>query len=152
MDRYQIISLIIQGLIAFGAFGGWQLIVSKRKKRLQEIITVSIESDKDFIKFFNTGKINLYIHNIEVKDEKTRQLIGEDSVFDEPRLLVAGTAESSYYEYPISKDLLEYKKIRFCLFLTDELGKKWFSEHGGEINNGEIRVWSYKNYEKEWSL
>jgi hypothetical protein len=164
MNVYELLSLIIQGLIAVGAliFGTFQVKINKRLKNLQDYVAISAVPDPRInkIKLLNTGKINLYLWGFDMLDNKPR--------FKKPRLMAAGTGDAAYYwidppQLSKAQDRNSHE-FEFTLYLKDEFNKEWISEHGGRADkvqieeNGvkkevfEIKVWSYKNYKKKWSV
>ncbi|MBD3359253.1 MAG: hypothetical protein GF365_00895 [Candidatus Buchananbacteria bacterium] len=66
MEKYEIYSLIIQGitLLAASIFAIWQIFINQRLKRLNDFVAIAIvpNSEGANIKLLNTGKINIYIH------------------------------------------------------------------------------------------
>jgi hypothetical protein len=154
-DLRDTLTLTIQLSIAFGAltFSYIQLGLNDRLTRLHDFVAVSITpgATPNSVHFLNTGTVNLYIHRIEVRDEETDILIAATEVFEKPRLLPAGTLEASYYWYQLSSDVAEHGHFRILLFLNDEPGRKWLSEHAGEIPEGnKVSVWSYKTVRHNW--
>jgi hypothetical protein len=149
------IALTIQLSIAFGAitFGYFQINLNDRLIRLHDFVAVSINpgSTPNSVHFLNTGTVNLYIHRIEVRDEETDILLAASEVFEKPRLLPAGTLEASYYWYQLTSEVAKHGRFRMLMFLSDELERKWVSEHAGEADeSGKARVWSYKTVRGEW--
>ena len=145
--------------MVFGAliFGVLQIKINLRLKSLQDYVAISAvpESKESKIKLLNTGKVNLYLWGFDMPDNNQR--------LGKPRLITAGTGNTSYYwiDPPSNLDKITSfpYDFEFRLYLEDDFGKKWISEHGGraeriKINNKEtikITVWSHKTYKKKWS-
>lgn len=157
-DVYRTVVLTVEMSSALGvlAFALMQVSLNHRLIGLQDYVAVSIVlggADEKGVRFYNTGKINIYIHRIEVRDSESDKLIIATDVFKDPRLLPAGTLEASYYWFPLPRDVLEHKNFRIVLLLSDELNRKWLSSHGGEINEKKVlRVWSHKTHQKNWKV
>lgn len=157
-DVYRTVVLTVEMSSALGvlAFALMQVSLNHRLIGLQDYVAVSIVlggTDEKGVRFYNTGKINIYIHRIEVRDSESDKLIIATDVFKDPRLLPAGTLEASYYWFPLPSDVLEHKNFRIVLLLSDELNRKWLSSHGGEITEKKIlRVWSHKTHQKNWKI
>lgn len=141
------------GILAFAFI---QVGLNRRLISLQDYVAVSVvegKKEENGVRFYNTGKINIYIHKIELRDVEADLLIGSTNVFKDPRLIPAGTLEASYYFYPFSSEMYKHKEFRFVLLLTDELGRKWLSSHGAEfIGENTLRLWSHKTHKKDWVL
>lgn len=148
-------------------FGWRQTVINKRLKDLQDFVGISLIPGKEYIeeirdgevkkvginsyfKFLNVGRINLYLHKIEIINGENDAVVNVSNTLNPPRLLPIGTLDSGYYWYPIPSGLPSNFRIK--LFLTDEFDKKWISEHGGELNNDRVTMWSYKTYRKKWFI
>jgi len=138
------------------AFAFVQVGLNRRLIGLQDYVAVSAvrgKKEENGVRFYNTGKINIYIHRIELRDVEADLLIGSTNVFKDPRLIPAGTLESSYYFYPFSGEMYKHKEFKFVLLLTDELGRKWLSSHGAEfLDKNTLRLWSHKTHQKNWVI
>jgi len=156
---FQILTLLFQVLIAIGAiyFAWRQTTINKRLKDLQDIVAISFIIDYlqipgqekssqpiSVFKFLNVGKINIYIHKLQIPE---MNIIKEIS---KPRLIPAVGSDVSFYSYPIPKNMPN-GDFRIILKITDEFDKEYISEHGGNFDNGFIQTWSYKTYAKKWS-
>lgn len=133
-----------------------QIGVNRKLIDLQDYVAISIVPDPNTplsVRLYNTGKLNIYIHRIEIRDFETDILIGSTDVFKEPRLVPAGTLEQSYYWYPLPKEISEHKKFRLVVLAGDDFNRKWLASHGGEIlDKQELRVWSHKTHRKNWKI
>lgn len=134
--------------------------INARLLALQDYVAISVVPDpiNGVIKLMNVGKANLYLWGFDMPENNQK--------LDKPRLISAGTNESSYYWIPPPKvsDISKKYNFEFKLYLTDQFGDKWISEHGGEgeptkiMQDGKqvdvyaIKVWSYKTYKFSWSL
>jgi hypothetical protein len=134
--------------------------INTRLLALQDYVAVSVTPDptNGVIKLLNVGKANLYLWGFDMPENNQR--------FDKPRLLSAGTNDSSYYWIPGPKvpDITKKYDFEFKLYLTDQFNDKWMSENGGEgepakieqegklVDAYIIKVWSYKTYKFDWSL
>lgn len=162
-------NLIIPLLTILAAlyFGWCQITINRRLKNLQDFVGVSLIPGKEYIeeikngevkkiginfyfKFLNVGKINIYLHKVEIISKKSGIPVSDGDILNPPRLLPVGTLDSGFYWYPIPNNLPNEFNIK--LFLTDEFGKKWISEHGGGSENNRVTMWSYKTYKKKWSI
>ncbi len=135
------------------SFAFVQVNLNRHLIELQDYVSVNMHAFEDGkgVQFVNTGKLNVYIYRIEVRDQETDILIGATKVFERPRLLPAGTLEASYYWFPLPKDTHKHKEFKVDLLLTDELEREWVSGHGGEVlSEGELRTWSYKTIRQKW--
>ena len=145
---------------ALGAlvFGLWQIKINFRLKKLQDFVAVAAvpDSRSNKINLLNTGKTNLYLWGFDTPDNKQR--------LKKPRLISSGTADQSYYWINPPSNIKDGEEFEFCLYLEDEFGEKWISEHGGRADTIEvekdgkkitglgIKVWSYRIYKKKWSF
>jgi len=152
--------------VAIGAllFGGWQIKINSRLKSLQDFVSVAAVPGNGTIKLLNTGKVNLYLWRIKMPD----RIIN----LDKPRLITSGTGDTSYYwiEPPSYKYFEDRKSVdrelnfEFELFLEDDFGARWISEHGGSAwldqsnsvaqlqagSSVHLTVWSHKTYKRAW--
>jgi len=154
---FQILTLLFQILIAIGAmyFAWRQTTINKRLKDLQDTVAISFiidnlqipgqEKPLRVFKFLNVGKINIYIHELQIPKMKIVEINGE------PRLIPAVGSDVSFFCYPIPDNMLN-GDFKIILKITDEFGKEYISEHGGNFNNGFIQTWPYKTYAKKWSI
>ncbi len=149
----------LEAATAVGAlvFGIWQIKINSRFKSLQDYVTIAaIPEPKDRkIKLLNTGKINLYLWGFDMP--------GNDQRLEKPRLITTGTGDMAYYwidpPHFNTVDQFPYN-FEFKLYIEDDFGKKWISEHGGKAENikvdGEevfkIIIWSHKTYKKKWFI
>jgi len=150
--------LDILTLIGAFVFGFWQILINKRLTKLQDYVAISAVPDSrtNKINLINVGKINLYLFGFDLPKKKER--------FKKPRLISAGTGDTSYYWIDPPMDLDIEKEFEITLCLEDEFRKKWISEIGGrankitEVKNNkkieylQIIVWSYKTYKKKWTF
>ncbi|MDX1608477.1 MAG: hypothetical protein R3251_04700 [Candidatus Spechtbacterales bacterium] len=138
------------------SFAFVQIALNRRLIQLQDYVAVSIVPDPTTprgIRFYNTGKLNVYIHRIEVRDEETNELLGATEIFKSPRLLPAGTLDESYYWYPIPEEVKQGQQIALILLATDEFDRRWLSSHGGVLlGEKDLRVWSHKTHQKDWKI
>ena len=150
----------IELITAIGAviFGFWQILINRRLKSLQDYVAIAATPDSrtNKINLLNTGKINLYLWGFDIPGNKQR--------LKKSRLIAAGTGDNSYYWLDPPYELKNGQEFEFKLYLEDEFGSKWISEHGGrademvikqdgkETKGIEIKVWSYKTYKKRWSF
>ncbi len=151
MNQYEIISLIVQGIIALGAivFGAWQILINRRLIKIQDYIVVAILPDNGVIKLLNTGKINLYIHAFEVG--------GNTKKLDKGRLISSASLGSAYYWIPTDFVPRESKNFDIKIYLTDEFGSKYLTEGGGKSERvdeqkSKIIVWTYKTIKSDWKF
>lgn len=137
------------------AFSFWQIVINRRLKSLQDYVSVAAVPDPENgkVKLLNTGKVNLYLWGFDMQENKQR--------FDKPRLMTAGTGDISYYWIDPPSNLHQTSipnEFEFKLYLEDDFGKKWVSEHGGQADKSKINnvdvikiiVWSHKTYKKKW--
>lgn len=140
---------------ALGAliFGIWQIIINRRLKSLQDYVSVSaVPGDNGVIKLLNTGKTNLYLWGFDMASKETR--------FKKPRLITAGTNDSSYFwiNPPTPGTLVVGAEFEFTLYLEDDFGKKWVSENGGVVKDIDeqkiykIIIWSHKTFKSSWKF
>lgn len=149
MSIFDKISLGIQ-LLTFAAatyIGVIQTQINTRQAMLQDFVAIAASPDAsgEKITLLNTGKTNLYIQRIEIGDEVYR--------YDRPRLLATGTMDSSYYWVSPPESLPIDKDFELKVYVADEFGTMWVSEHGGRVyeSTGEqsikkrtLSLWSYK--------
>lgn len=156
MSLTEKISLGIQvlTLVAATYIGMIQTQINVRQASLSDYVAISATPDPSGTRLtlLNTGKTNLYLNKIDVGGTVTN--------YDRPRLLPTGTLESSYYWITPPQDLPIDKEFDMKIYVTDEFGTKWVSEHGGRVFertglvDGEkvtdrvYGLWSYK-IEKE---
>ena len=104
------------------------------------LIAASPDNSGTKITLLNTGKSNLYIQKIEIGDQTF--------AYDRPRLLATGTLDSSYYWVNPPESLPLDKDFDLKVYVTDEFGTKWLSEHGGQVHqyngNRVLNTWSYR--------
>lgn len=138
------------------SFAFVQVSLNRKLIELQDYVAVSLVKTpgKDLsVGFYNTGRLNIYIHRIEIRNADTDEIIVATDVFKEPRLVPAGTLESSYYWYPLPDEVRDHKSFKVTLLLTDEFDRKWLSTHGAEfISADQLRVWSHKTSRKIWKV
>lgn len=148
MTFFEKISLGIQiiTLVAATYIGVVQTQINVRQSALQDYVAIAASPDNSGTKItlLNTGKVNLYIHKIEIGDQVFS--------YDRPRLLATGTLDSSYYWVNPPESLPLEKDFILKVFVTDEFGTPWVSEHGGQVHliqgqNNQVRalnMWSYQ--------
>ncbi len=138
--------------------GCFQISINNRLKNLQDYIAIAVVPDSRTgkLNLLNTGKINVYLWGFDMPDRKIK--------FQKPRLITAETGDASYYWIDPPVNLQDKQEFEFTLYLEDEFNRKWISEHGGradkiqiekdgkKIDALEIKVWSYKTYEKKWFI
>lgn len=148
-------------LLVAVSIGAFQISINNRLKKLQDYVAIIAVPDTvtNKIKLLNVGKINLYLWGFDMPGNKQK--------LNKPRLIAAGVGDSAYYwiDLPFIKPehlQEDIYKFEFKLYLENEFGSRWISEHGGradkvkidregrEIDALEIKVWSYKIYKKEW--
>ena len=116
-ETYNLISLLVLSATAVGAivFGGWQIKINQRLKKLQDYVAVSIIPKKDSrLQIMNVGRVNLYLHRWEVGNRSEN--------FYESILIPAGAKPALLVS--VDPNVGE-KPVR--LYLTDESGKKYLS-------------------------
>jgi hypothetical protein len=150
MNNFEKISIAVQvlTLIAASYIGIVQNQINTRQANLQDYVAIAASPDNTGTKItlLNTGRVNLYIDKIIVGDQTLN--------YDRPRLLATGTLESSYYWVSPPTALPLDKDFDLKVYVTDEFGTQWVSEHGGQVheyatNDGKSKVralnlWSYK--------
>ncbi|MDX1535183.1 MAG: hypothetical protein R3346_00225 [Candidatus Spechtbacterales bacterium] len=135
------------------SFAFVQISLNRHLIELQDYVALSLVTREGGLSFFNTGKLNVYIHKIEIKDKESEEIISSTAVFEKARLIPSGTLEESYYWYPLTEEIFKHDAFTVSIYLNDELDRKWLSEHGGDVlDNKELRVWSHKTSQKNWSL
>lgn len=153
-------ALLFITVLAAYYIGLKQIEINDRLRKLQDYVAVSVvPAQSGKIKMLNVGKTNVYLWGVDMPGNNYRYL--------KPRLIPAGTLESSYYWIeppPFPDTLKESYEFDFQLYLTDEDDNKWVSENGGvvipriikendkESKVAELRTWSYKTYKQDWSL
>lgn len=150
MNIFEKISLGVQilTLIAASYIGVVQNQINTRQASLQDYVAIAASPDNSGSKItlLNTGRVNLYIDKI---------VIGEETLsYDRPRLLATGTLDSSYYWVNPPSNLPLDKDFDVKVYVTDEYGMKWVSEHGGQVHeyttaDGKekargLNMWSYR--------
>ncbi len=146
------ISLAIQllTLIAATYIGVIQNQINIRQAKLQDFVAIAASPDQSGTKItlLNTGKTNLYINKIEIGSETFS--------YTRPRLLATGTLESSYYWINPPATLPLDTDFDLRVYVTDEFGDRWVSEHGGQVHeytntvdgktvtNRLLNMWSYR--------
>lgn len=146
--------------VAVGAivFGFWQILINRRLKSLQDYVSIAAvpEPKEGKIKLLNTGKINLYLWGFDMP--------GNNQRLEKPRLITAGTGDMAYYwvDPPANLNTIDSSpyNFEFKLYIEDDFGKKWISEHGGKAEKIKIDgkeavkiiVWSHKTYKRKWSI
>jgi len=134
--------------------------INDRLRALQDYVAVAAVPDtvNNVIKLINTGKTNVYLWGFD--------LPGNIQRFDKARLISAGAKDEAYYwiNPPTFADPHKINFFDFKIYLTDEFGNKWISEHGGEATPTTVVVkgkptpalrsiiWSYKTFKSEWSF
>ncbi len=134
-------------------FGLWQILINRRLKKLQDYVSLAAIPGQTTgkIELLNTGKINLYLWGFDMVNKKIR--------LTKPRIITAGTGNSSYYwiDTPNINEIGN-NEFQFKVYLEDDFGKKWLSENGGEIIDGDkegekkIIVWSHKTTRSNWKF
>ncbi len=159
MSFFEKISLSLQilTLVAATYIGVTQNQINTRQAQLQDYVAIAASPDNSGqkITLLNTGKVNLYINKIIIGDQTLS--------YDRPRLLATGTLESSYYWVNPPDSLPLDKDFDLKVYVTDEFGTKWVSEHGGQVHeyttevqgksveNRTLNMWSYKTEQQNWS-
>lgn len=150
------ISLAIQilTLVAATYIGLIQNDINIRQAKLQDFVAIAASPDAsgEKITLLNTGKVNLYINKIQIGDQTYS--------YNRPRLLATGTLESSYYWITPPDSLPLEQDFDLRVYVTDEFGAPWLSEHGGQVHEYSVQVdgkpvkkhalnmWSYKTQEQ----
>lgn len=150
-----IVAIDIFAALGVLSFAFVQVSLNRRLISLQDYVAMVVHAvdEGTALQFINTGRLNMYMYRIEVRDTETNELVGATNVFEKPRLLPAGTLEQSYYWYPLSVEVFGHDRFQVYVFVTDEVGRKWVAEHGGEVlNEKEVRVWSHKMEKEEWKI
>ena len=155
MNFFEKISFTIQvlTLVAATYIGITQNQINTRQASLQDYVAIAASPDNSGTKItlLNTGRANLYINKIEIGNETL--------TYDRPRLLATGTLESSYYWINPPASLPLAQDFNLKVFVTDEFGTKWISEHGGQVHeyfaDGDekrpsraLNMWSYQTEKK----
>src|SRR5437764_468412 len=100
--------------------GNRQNEINSRLLALQDYVAVSVTPDQTngVFKLLNVGKANLYLWGFDMP--------GNNQRFNKPRLLSAGTSDSSYYWIPRPKvpDITKKYDFGFKLYLTDQFDDK----------------------------
>lgn len=139
--------------LAVISFAFVQISLNRHLIELQDYIAISLVTREGGLAFFNTGKLNVYIHKIEIKDKESEEVISQTDVFEKARLIPAGTLDESYYWYPLKDIIFEHASFTVVMYLGDELNRKWLSEHGGEVlDKKSLRVWSHQTSQKNWKV
>ena len=140
----QILTLIIAAYI-----GVLQNNINARQVSLSDFVAIAASPDASGqkITLLNTGKSNLYMSKIEIG--------GETYSYARPRLLATGTLESSYYWVNPPASLPLDKDFELKIYVTDEFGTTWLSEHAGQVHenatkNRVLNMWSYRTEKKAW--
>lgn len=156
MNLFEKISLGVQvlTLVAASYIGVVQNQINTRQAALQDYVAVSamFNANAGQISLLNTGRMNLYIERIEANGEVTK--------YDRPRLLSTGTLDSSYYWIAPPATLEVGKNFPLSIYLVDEYGKHWVSEHEGHVYEQDVKtqdgktakvrlisLWSYQTKE-----
>lgn len=129
---YNLISSILQFLIAFGAivFGIWQIKINLRLKKIQESVALSIVPGIGLsLHLMNVGGMNLYLRKYEI-GPKTEN-------FDKPLLIAAGAGNNSFLQITIP-DFERNKTYNIKLYLIDEFKEKYLSTGEFIIEDVEI--------------
>lgn len=147
------LGLQILTLVAATYIGVIQNQINTRQAKLQDFVAIAASPDAsgENITLLNTGKTNLYIHKI---------IIGDQTIsYDRPRLLATGTLESSYYWVTPPSNLPLDQDIEMVVYVSDEFGDRWKSEHGGRVyevptqpgsttKKRVINTWSYRTVQE----
>ena len=158
MSQYEFLTLFFNIVVAVSAvvIGVFQILINLRLKKLQDYVAIAAVPGQGAIKLLNTGAINLYLYGFKILDN--------DQKFERPRLLPAGAGETAYYWIPPPVALKVGEKFKLTIYLKDEFGKKWISEHGGERLNLQVesgdkernvlafKIWSYRTYKGKWQF
>lgn len=152
MTTSEKVSLTIQifTLIAASYIGVTQNEINNRQALLHDYVAIAAAPDNSGtqITLLNTGTSNLYINKITMGDEVIN--------YDRPRLLPTGTLESSYYWMNPPETLPINKDFDLKVYVTDEFGTKWVSEHAGQMHESaksaphKVQIWSYKTEKQDW--
>jgi len=152
------IGLQVLTLVAASYIGITQNQINTRQASLQDYVAIAASPDNSGTKItlLNTGKVNLYITKFDVG--------GQVTSYDRPRLLATGTLDSSYYWINPPATLPLDKDFDVKVYVTDEFGTKWVSEHGGQVHeatttdnqgkpvtNRYLNMWSYKTEKQDWN-
>ena len=127
MSLYERLSLLIQAVIGLAAlyFAWRQTQINERLRRLQDVVTLSIVPGKGTFNIINAGTRSVYLHRFEVASHS--------EAISPPRLISAGTGDSSYYWVPPPKGLEEGEDFELKFYLIDEDGQKWVTEGAGTV-------------------
>jgi hypothetical protein len=166
MKIYEILNLILNGLIGIGAitFACLQWKINNKLAKINTDVSVSVvpDSGNGYIKLFNTSNQDLYLHGFSVE--------GFDSHFyKEGRFIPPNTYDQSYYWTPVrtilsSLEETEEDKRSFSIrfYIEDAFGDKHVTNAGGEIEIlnkeqdskepvAQAIFWTNKTYQKHWS-
>lgn len=146
-ERWALIAQCITGIAAI-LFAFLQLRINSRLKKLQAYIAVSIIPSEQCIKILNVGKVNLYIHGFNINDHR--------ELFEEGRLVSAGTLDSSYYWIPLPSNIPHEGQFEIRLWLKDEFGDEYQTLGKGESrpykeDKVHIQVYTLRTNKLKWS-
>jgi hypothetical protein len=121
------LSIQILTLIAATYIGVVQTQINVRQASLEDFVAIAVSPDNtgEKLTLLNTGSSNLYISKIEFNDQKIE--------YDRSRLLPTGTLESSYYWVNPPTDLPLDQDFDLKIYVTDQFGDPWISQHGGRV-------------------
>ena len=174
---YNLISSILQFLIAFGAivFGIWQIKINLRLKKIQESVALSIVPGIGLsLHLMNVGGMNLYLRKYEI-GSKTEN-------FEKPLLIASGTGNNSFLQI-ITPDFERSKTYDIKLYLVDEFKEKYLSSGQfiiediemlspvltaletqttgatsgpvltmNKVKQPRIKAWSYETVKRNWEI
>lgn len=150
------LSIQILTLVAATYIGVIQTQINVRQASLEDFVAISVSPDNsgEKLTLLNTGTSNLYISKITFGEEEIN--------YDRPRLLATGTLESSYYWLVPPASLPLDKDFELKVYVTDQFGTAWVSEHGGRayqynleiqgepVTKLALNTWSYRTEQRDW--
>jgi hypothetical protein len=150
------LSIQILTLIAATYIGIVQTQINVRQASLEDFVAIAASPDStgEKITLLNTGTSNLYLHRIEFGSEVIN--------YERPRLLATGTLDSSYYWITPPATLPLDQDFELKVYVTDQFGTKWISEHGGRVYQYNLEIqgepvtklalntWSYRTEQRDW--
>ncbi len=130
--------------LALVIVGVYQYNVDSRLKDLQDYFSISVLPNGEDIAVVNTEKINAYIWGFDLPERSVK--------FNKPRVIAQGIAPINLWlDIPTLEKFQFDKEFIITLYLEDEFGNKWLSEHGAVRNKDKgLVIWSYKVIKEDW--
>ena len=144
------------GAIIALIFGGLQYNINRELMKMNKVVAViAVVDDENSGELMvrNTGTLNLYFAGFAIKG-------GKEWAFQQPRLIAANASGDPGYPIRPGKEVLDVilksGSTTLILFLKDDLGRQWVSEHGIFMakEKGSSFAWicSYGTYGESWEL